>query len=417
MAAACSFPNPIAVSENITQQGCTSYLWGGTGVPSYDDAGSCSCSCEENWRRVNVIGHACCVPRTAHVVFTYAGLGFSLVQLIHAAYGLHQQRLSEALRRARGKNVKMLVEVYREQLSIITIIHAPIIGLYFALTLWLPEEGVEWCAMVLGVSHCLSGIGATLTVQVLIRSVDPRLLKKGALVLRVSAGLTHPVGRFLSFSAVSIGGLILVYLASKSMTGKGYEIAAKSYILVTAIRIVVITTCSWSMVQMINKSMRQQAGKQRTDVASGGGTARGAITVATKVDPKLVMAKRTILSALFFCVSVTSIASTALLYALATPRGIENPLVFLATPLAFGPMMAMTFHIHLHSKRNRGTARGSRSPTTPVGSAKGVSSTGGGVGDRKKTNASFTASFSGGRSARKAASGRVVAAETGEGEE
>lgn len=57
-----------------------------------------------------------------------------------------------------------------------------------------------------------------------ITSVDPRLLKKGATVLRVAAALTHPVGRFISYSAVSVGGLTLVYLASLSMTGKGYKV-------------------------------------------------------------------------------------------------------------------------------------------------------------------------------------------------
>lgn len=65
--------------------------------------------------------------------------------------------------------VKMLVDVYREQLSIISILHAPVIGLYFALSTWLPAERVRWSGLVLGVSHCISGIGAVLTVQVLIR--------------------------------------------------------------------------------------------------------------------------------------------------------------------------------------------------------------------------------------------------------
>lgn len=63
----------------------------------------------------------------------------------------------------------MLVDVYREQLSMITIAHAPVIGLYFALALWLPAESVRWSALALGASQSLSGIGAVLTMQVLIR--------------------------------------------------------------------------------------------------------------------------------------------------------------------------------------------------------------------------------------------------------
>lgn len=64
---------------------------------------------------------------------------------------------------------KMLVDVYREQLSMISILHAFVIGLYFALSIWLPAERVRWSGFVLGVSHSISGIGAVLTVQVLIR--------------------------------------------------------------------------------------------------------------------------------------------------------------------------------------------------------------------------------------------------------
>lgn len=65
--------------------------------------------------------------------------------------------------------VRMLVDVYREQLSMISIVHGFVIGLYFALSTWLPDESVRWSGLVLGVSHSISGIGAVLTVQVLIR--------------------------------------------------------------------------------------------------------------------------------------------------------------------------------------------------------------------------------------------------------
>ena len=68
-----------------------------------------------------------------------------------------------------GMAVKLLVDVYREQLSMITIAHAPVIGLYFALVLWLPAESVRWSALALGVSQGLSSVGAVLTMQVLIR--------------------------------------------------------------------------------------------------------------------------------------------------------------------------------------------------------------------------------------------------------
>lgn len=79
------------------------------------------------------------------------------------------QRRADALQRGSGMAVRMLVDVYREQLTMISIAHAPIIGLYFSLVLWLPDDMVHWSAVVLGMSHILSGIGAVLTVQVLIR--------------------------------------------------------------------------------------------------------------------------------------------------------------------------------------------------------------------------------------------------------
>ena len=65
--------------------------------------------------------------------------------------------------------VKMLVDVYREQLSMIAVLHALVLGLYFALSVWLPAESVRWSGLVLGVSHGISGIGTVLTTQVLIR--------------------------------------------------------------------------------------------------------------------------------------------------------------------------------------------------------------------------------------------------------
>lgn len=82
------------------------------------------------------------------------------------------QRHSEALKGTGRVAVKMLVDVYREQLSMITIANAPVIGLYFALALWLPAEHVRWSALALGVSQSLSGIGAVLTMQVLIRRYE-----------------------------------------------------------------------------------------------------------------------------------------------------------------------------------------------------------------------------------------------------
>ena len=195
--------------------------------------------------------------------------------------------------------------------------------------------------------------------------MDPRLLKKDAFVLNVSAALTHPVGRAISFSVVSTGGTFLICMASIDGTGQGYKIASIAYIIVTVTRIVVIIMCSRSMVQMIDRSMKRHAAKQRADGAAKAGTGGGGV----KVDPKLVAARKTILSALFFCIKLTSVASAVLLFALVTEYGSDNPIVFLATPLAFGPMIALSFHIQLHSKRNKLSPVSPQSPNSAINSA------------------------------------------------
>lgn len=167
----------------------------------------------------------------------------------------------------------------------------------------------------------------------------------------MSAALTHPVGRLISYSVVSIGGVFLVCLTSIDWTGQGYKIASIVYIIVTVTRVVIILMCGRSMVKMIDKSMKRHADKQRADGAADAGGDRAAVKITA--DPKLAAAKKTILSALFFCIKLTSAASAALTFALVTEYGTDNPIVFLATPLAFGPMVALSFHIQLHSKRNK----------------------------------------------------------------
>lgn len=208
-------------------------------------------------------------------------------------------------------------------------------------------------------------------------STDPRLVKNDAAALKVSVALSHPRGRFISFSIVSIGAVFLICLAVINRTGTGYKVISVVYILVTVTRILVIILCSRSMIQMIDKSMARHAAKQRADI----GCSRGA-TCPIAMDPKLTGAKKTILSALFFCINLTSVASTVLICALSTEYGYDNPIVFLATPLAFGPMIALMFHIQLHSKRNRSPAR---QPTLSMFSDR-LGSPNGGGGSKGSTN-------------------------------
>ncbi|CAM9782635.1 unnamed protein product, partial [Ectocarpus sp. 6 AP-2014] len=377
--------------------------------------GTCTCSCGgENWRSFNIVGRASCVPRAAYETFGYVGLALALMHLAHAIYNLIQQRRSEAYWGGRGMVVKMLVDVYREQLSMISILHAPVIALFFALVLWLPDESVRWSAVALGASQSLSGIGAVRTVQVLIRSADPRLLKKGATVLKVSAALTHPMGRYTSFSAVSIGAVCLVWLMLMARTGQGYKVAAISYILVEGLPILVTVMCSRSMIRIIDHSIAQDAAKQRalgdqstSSACSAGSGHNRTITV----DPKLAGAKKTIISAMFFCITLTSIASTVLIFALTTEYGYDNPIVFLATPLAFGPLIALSFHVQLHSKRNKARRRGQQSPPQSNVNSFASSTSGDGrgrSGGRKITAASLMATLTG-TSGRKTTAASVMA--------
>lgn len=214
------------------------------------------------------------------------------------------------------------------------------------------------------------------------------------------------MGRCVAFSVVSVGAVFLVILTLIDWTGQGYKITSIAYILVTVTRIVVIIMCSGSMVDMIHKSMERHAAKQRAD----GATDRGHNgTAKILVDPKLAAAKKTILSALFFCINLTSIASAVLLFALVTEYGSDNPIVFLATPLAFGPMIALTFHIQLHSKRNKGAPAPALSPKSNILSF----GSGHNSGDGTKATQATSTSTSNGYSNRRATAttGRVVPVE------
>lgn len=250
-------------------------------------------------------------------------------------------------------------------------------------------------------------------------SADPRLLKKGATILKVSAALTHPVGRYASFSAVSIGAVCLVWLTLMARTGQGYKVAAISFILVEGLPILVTVMCSRSMIRIIDCSIAQDAAKQRAlgveSVCSAGSDSSAGNNRTIMVDPKLAGAKKTIISALFFCITLTSIASTVLIFALTTEYGYDNPIVFLATPLAFGPMIALSFHVQLHSKRNKAHRRRQQSPPQSNVNSLGSSTSGNGRGrsfGRKFTAASLMATLTG-TSGRKTTAASLMVTLTG----
>lgn len=240
-------------------------------------------------------------------------------------------------------------------------------------------------------------------------SVDPRLLKMDAVILKASAALTYPVGRYLTFSSVSIGAVCLILLTLMSLTGLGYKIAAIAYIVVTILRILLIVMCSHSMINIIDGSMARDIANQRAHGAQSGRSVLSSDNPSSKmirVDPKLAAAKRTILSALFFCITLTSIASAVLIFALTTKNGTDNPIVFLATPLAYGPLIALSFHVQLHSKRNKALL-GRIQSRHPISSNR----EGGGFncGDGfKKTSASLGTTTSGKSGRNNNTSGRVV---------
>ena len=77
--------------------GCRSFLWRGTGEPTFDDDGRCSCSCDgdTSWSDVNMLGHPSCVPVPAYVTFGLAGLFISVAGTFHAGFHLHRQVSSQ----------------------------------------------------------------------------------------------------------------------------------------------------------------------------------------------------------------------------------------------------------------------------------------------------------------------------------
>jgi len=76
-------------------QDCQTFLWGGNGLPSYDDRGSylgCWCACEDDsWSDLNLLALPSCVPVKAHMIFGWVGVALSVTTLCHAAYQLNRQ--------------------------------------------------------------------------------------------------------------------------------------------------------------------------------------------------------------------------------------------------------------------------------------------------------------------------------------
>lgn len=74
-------------------RGCKRFFVGGSGFPSTNDCGECSCDCgdEEGWAEYNILGRPSCVPTTAHLTFGAVGLLVSVVSLCHAVHQLNRQ--------------------------------------------------------------------------------------------------------------------------------------------------------------------------------------------------------------------------------------------------------------------------------------------------------------------------------------
>lgn len=161
----------------------------------------------------------------------------------------------------------------------------------------------------------------------------------------------------------------------------GYTIAACMFIVVTTVRIVIISLCGSAMIRIINRSIarlaqkgsmasipRSNSGSARSGSGGGsysrgfyiGGSGSGSESRSRvrsrsgrHKDLKLEAARHTIFSALVFCVVLTSAAAAVLAFGVSSGYGAENPLIFMAAPLAIAPMVALSFHIQLHSGRNK----------------------------------------------------------------
>lgn len=72
-------------------QDCRTSLWGGTGIPDYNDNGDCRCGCEVEWSTYNILGVPSCVPSKAHAVFGAVGLLIAMVILFQSAHQLNRQ--------------------------------------------------------------------------------------------------------------------------------------------------------------------------------------------------------------------------------------------------------------------------------------------------------------------------------------
>lgn len=88
-------------------QDCRTWLWGGEGVPTYDNGGGqCYCVCnDERWYDHNLLGRASCVPVVAHAIFGWVGLALPAAAPCHATYELSRQISRRVLYRCVGAHL------------------------------------------------------------------------------------------------------------------------------------------------------------------------------------------------------------------------------------------------------------------------------------------------------------------------
>lgn len=79
-------------------QGCQMFLSGGSGIPSTNERGECSCACgdEESWSEYNILGRASCVPKKAHLIYGALGLLATVASLCHAMHQFNRQVIPTA---------------------------------------------------------------------------------------------------------------------------------------------------------------------------------------------------------------------------------------------------------------------------------------------------------------------------------
>lgn len=154
-------------------------------------------------------------------------------------------------------------------------------------------------------------------------------------ILAISNMLERPVGQYISYGVVCLGGVISTILATAKRAQAAIIVAAAAFICLCVACNVIIRKCGKSLVRTIDGSLQNTAGSPSSAAAGAGRGEGNKDTPATKKegDPNLLAARKKITMAMSICLSMALQTIVMLLFAIFSGYGLAAPMLFFGIPM------------------------------------------------------------------------------------